>query len=274
MKMRLTLLAGACAVLLCATPGAQAALHTEAVSYQDGDAPLEGYLAYDDAVVIPRPGVLVVHEWKGLGEYAKHRAEQLAQLGYVAFAVDMYGKGIYAKDHEEAGQLAGAYFSDRSKTRQRIRAAMAVLQQQAMVDPSRIAAIGYCFGGMTVLELARSGAPVAGVASFHGALSTPQPAAPQQIKGRVLVFHGALDQHVTAAHVAAFKQEMQEAAASFRVVVYEGAAHSFTVPDAGSDVTTGRAYHAEADRDSWQQLEQFLREIFGTATLAALSDRP
>lgn len=255
--------------LMLGTASAAAALHTEAVAYHDGDTLLEGYLAYDDAVATPRPAVLVVHEWQGLGDYAKHRAEQLAQLGYVGFAADMYGKGVFAKNHEEAGQLAGAYFNDRQKTRQRIQAALDVLQQHALVDPARMAAIGYCFGGMTVLELARSGAAVAGVASFHGALATPSPAQPQQVKARVLVFHGALDQHITAEHLAAFKQEMADAGANYRVVVYPDAAHSFTVPDAGSDVTTGRAYNAAADRDSWQQLEAFLREIFGTAVLAA-----
>ena len=255
-------------LLLGAAP-ATAALYTQTVAYHDSDTLLEGYLAYDDAIATRRPAVLVVHEWQGLGDYAKHRAEQLAQLGYVAFAADMYGKGVFAKDHEEAGKLAGAYFNDRAKTRQRIQAALDIVEQQPQVDPARIAAIGYCFGGMTVLELARSGAPVAGVASFHGVLQTPTPAQPGQVKARVLVFHGALDQHVTAEHVAAFKKEMEDAGVSYRVVVYPQAAHSFTVPDAGDDVTTGRAYNAAADRDSWQQLEQFLREIFGTAALAA-----
>lgn len=257
-------------LMLAAAP-ASAALHTETVPYRDGDVLLEGYLAYDEAIATRRPVVLVVHEWQGLGGYAKRRAEQLAQLGYVGFAVDMYGKGVFAKDHEEAGQLAGAYFNDRQKTRRRIQAALDVVQQHALADPARVAAIGYCFGGMTVLELARSGAAVAGVASFHGVLASPTPAQPQQVKGRVLVFHGARDQHVTAEHVTAFKQEMEDAGVTYRVVVYPEAAHSFTVPDAGSDVTTGRAYNAAADRDSWQQLEAFLREIFGTATLAALA---
>lgn len=241
---------------------AQAALHTELVEYKHGEAALEGYLAYDDVTSTPRPGVLVVHEWKGLGPYAMHRAEQLAQLGYVAFAVDMYGKGIRAKDHEEAAKLSGVYRSGRQLMRARITAALEWLAHQPFVDASRIAAIGYCFGGTTVLELARSGAPVVGVVSFHGGLDTPNRSDAQQITGRVLVLHGANDPFVGSEQVAAFEQEMQQAKVRYRLIRYPGAVHSFTVPEAGDDPSKGMAYNKEADRQSWEAMKAFLQEVF------------
>jgi dienelactone hydrolase len=239
-----------------------AAVHTELVTYTHGDAELEGYLAYDDASSSRRPGVLVVHEWKGLGPYAMRRAEQLAQLGYIAFAVDMYGKGVRAKDHEEAARLSGVYRNDRALMRGRILAALEVLKARTFTDPGRIAAIGYCFGGTTVLELARSGADIAGVVSFHGALDTPNPADALNIKARVLVLHGAEDPYVPQEQVAAFEREMSEAGAAYRVIQYPGAVHSFTVPEAGSDPSTGAAYNAEADRQSWEAMKAFFSRIF------------
>lgn len=248
-------------VLVCPAR-AQAALHTEHVEYTYGETVLEGYLAYDDAIRDKRPGILVVHEWKGLNAYAMGRAAQLARLGYIAFAVDMYGKGILAKDHEEAAKLSGAYRNDRQLMRARIQAALEVLKQQPLVDPSRIAAIGYCFGGMTVLELARSGVDVKGVASFHGGLDTPNPADAKQIKGKVLVLHGADDRFVTPDQVAAFEQEMKAAGVDYQLIKYPGAVHGFTVPDAGNDPSTGMAYNAQADEQSWEALQLFLADVF------------
>ncbi len=247
--------------MVCAA-GAQAAVQTEAVTYRDGETVLEGFLAYDDAMVGPRPGVLVVHEWMGLGEYAKRRARQLAGLGYVAFAADMYGKGVRAKDHQEAAALSGAYRSDRQLMRKRITAALETLKANELVDPSHVAAIGYCFGGTTVLELARSGADVVGVASFHGALETPTPEDAKRIRGRVLVLHGADDPHVKIEQVDAFKREMDAAGVDYSVVVYPGAVHSFTVPEAGDDPSSGAAYSADADKASWEALLQFFQKIF------------
>ena len=241
---------------------AQAAVHTESVEYRDGDAALEGFLAYDDALKGPRPGVLVVHEWKGLNEYAKRRATQLAELGYIAFAADMYGKGILAKDHEEAGRLSGLYRNDRPLARRRVRAGFDVLKQHPLTDPMRIAAIGYCFGGMSVLELARSGADVLGVVTFHGALDSPTPEDAKHIKGKVLVLHGAADGYVMQDKVAAFEREMTAAGADYRVIQYPGAAHGFTVPEAGDNPASGMAYNAPADRVSWEEMKAFFKQIF------------
>lgn len=251
------------ATLFASVFPAHAELETRTVEYRHGDIVLEGYLAYDAAKTDKRPGILVVHEWKGLNDYAKGRAEQLAAMGYVAFAADMYGKGVYAKDHEEAGRLSGAFRSDRQMTRDRITAALEVLKAQPGVDLDKIGAIGYCFGGMTVLELARSGADIRGVASFHGSLGTPSPAAPGAVKARVIVFHGADDPHIQPDQVEAFEKEMQAAGVVYQVIQYPGAVHSFTVPEAGDDPSKGAAYNAEADRKSWQKMKEFFAQLFG-----------
>src|SRR5438270_13301539 len=161
--------------LLLSAVAARAAIHTEPIEYKHGDVVLEGYLAYDDSTTDKRPGVLVVHEWTGHNPYVRKRAEQLAALGYVAFALDMYGKGVHAKDAKEAAALASTYKNDRKLMRMRAGAGLDVLRKQTLVDTQRLAAIGYCFGGTTVLELARGGADLAGVVSFHGDLSTPNP---------------------------------------------------------------------------------------------------
>jgi len=193
----------------------KAELRTEAVEYKHGDTVLEGYLAYDTAVKGKRPGILVVHEWWGNNDYSKRRAEQLAGLGYIAFALDMYGKGIIAKDAKEAGALAGIYRKDRKLMRARANAGLEVLKKHNLTDPNRIAAIGYCFGGTTVLELARSGAPLAGAVSFHGTLDTPSPVDAKNIKAKVLVLHGGDDPYVPAEQMAAFQEEMRKGRISF-----------------------------------------------------------
>jgi dienelactone hydrolase len=241
---------------------AAAGLHAETVEYRDGDTALRGYLAYDDGLQGRRPGVLVVHEWRGLDDYAKGRANQLAALGYVAFAVDMYGAGVYAKDHNEAAQLSAVYRQDRARMRARALAGLELLRQHAMTDPHYVAAIGYCFGGTTVLELARAGEPLGGVVSFHGGLDTPAPAEAGRIEAKVLVLHGGRDGFVTGDQVAAFRQEMEQAGADYRLVIYPEAAHSFTVPTAGGDPSAGMAYDADADARSWQEMQRFFGEIF------------
>ena len=248
-------------VVLAAPLAARAAVHAETVEYHDGDTVLEGYLAYDEASPNPRPGVLVVHEWKGLNDYAKRRAGQLAGLGYIALAVDMYGKGVRAKDHDEAAKLSGMYRNDRALMRRRILAGYEELKRQPLTDASRIAAIGYCFGGTAALELGRSGADVLGIVTFHGGLSNPAPADAANIKGQVLVLHGADDTFVPPEEVAAFEAEMRQAGARYRLIKYPGAVHSFTVPEAGSDPSAGMAYNAEADAQSWEAMRAFLSEV-------------
>ena len=239
---------------------ASAAVKTEVVEYRDGDQICEGFLAYDDATKGKSPGVVVVHEWMGLGDYARDRAKQLAGLGYVAFAADIYGKGIRAKDAGEAGQLAGKYKGDLPLLRSRARAAFDTLARNGRVDAAKIFAIGYCFGGTTVLELARSGAPLAGAVSFHGGLATKDPSDAKNVKGRVLVLHGAADPYVPPAEVAAFQKEMDEAKVDWQMVFYSGAVHSFTNPASGNDPSKGVAYNAKADRRSWEAMKAFFAE--------------
>ena len=210
------------------------------------------------------PGVLVVHEWLGLNDYAKRRADQLAELGYVAFAADIYGNGKVTADMKEASRLAGSYKNDWPLLRARVAAALASLKAQSGVVPEKIAAIGYCFGGTTVLELARSGADVAGVVSFHGGLDTPAPQDAKNIRAKVLALHGADDPYVPADQVAAFENEMRQGSADWQLVTYGGAVHGFTNLANGSDNSKGIAYNAAADARSWVAMQQFFRELFGT----------
>jgi dienelactone hydrolase len=240
-----------------------AKLVTQTIEYKDGDKVLAGYLAYDDSFTGKRPGVLVVHEWMGLGDYAKGRAEQLAKLGYVAFAADMYGKGVFAKDHAEAGKLAGAQFNDRSMMRGRALSGLNVLKSQKNVDTDKLAAIGYCFGGTASLELARAGAPLKGVVSFHGNLATPHPEATKEVKAKILVCQGGDDQH-TIKDLPAFEDEMRKANADWQVNTYSHAVHSFTVKEAGDNPKSGAAYNAEADARSWREMQAFFDEVFNT----------
>jgi dienelactone hydrolase len=240
----------------------EAKLHTELVEYRAGDKIMEGYLAYDDATTAKRPGVLVVHEWMGLNDYTRMRCNQLAELGYVAFAPDMYGKGVRATTPQEAGALAGALKNYRPTMRVRAAAGLAVLKENRMVERRKIAAIGYCFGGTVALELARSGAEVAGTVSIHGGLDTPTPADARNILGRVLVLHGADDPNVPPAQVAAFQQEMRDAKVDWYMIAYGNAVHAFTNPSAGNDPSKGAAYNAVADRRSWVDMMTFFAEIF------------
>jgi dienelactone hydrolase len=245
---------------------ARAALHTEAVEYKDGDKVLEGYLAYDDATKDKRPGVLIVHEWTGHNPYVRTRAEQLAKLGYVAFALDMYGKGVQAKDPKEAAEMSSVYKNDRKLMRSRATAGLDVLRKQPLVDTKRVAAIGYCFGGTTVLELARAGTDISGIVSFHGDLATPHPEDAKNIKCKVLVLHGADDPFVKPEVVTAFEEEMKKAGIDWQLVQYGGAVHSFTNPGAGKDNSKGAAYNEKADHRSWQAMKDFFDEIFQKGT--------
>jgi dienelactone hydrolase len=248
-------------VVLMGTEIANAAVQTKVVEYKQGDAVLEGCLAWDDAVHGLRPGVVVVHEWMGLGDYAKTRARMLAEMGYVAFAADIYGKGVRPKTPAEAAIQAGIYKNDRNLMRARMQAALDVLRHDLRCDSKRIAAMGYCFGGTCVLELARSGADVAGVVSFHGGLDTPTPADAKQIKGKVLVLHGGDDPHVPRKDVEAFEDEMRSGGVDWQLVVYGGAVHAFTNPASGNDKSRGAAYDAKADRRSWEAMKLFFAEV-------------
>jgi dienelactone hydrolase len=250
------------AAMTLATPAA-AEVKTRTVEYKQGETVLEGIVAWDTSGPARKPGILVVHDWMGVGPYVKMRAEQLAAMGYVALAADIYGKGVRPKDGKEAGALAGKYRSgDRALLRARVNAALEALRKQPGVDPARVAAIGYCFGGSTVLELARSGADLLGVVSFHGGLATGTPDA-SKVKAKVLVLHGADDPNVPPDEVAAFEDEMRKGGVDWQLVKYSGAVHSFTQQAAGNDNSKGAAYNAAADRRSFQAMKDFFAEIFG-----------
>jgi dienelactone hydrolase len=248
-------------VVAVATGLAMGAVATQAVEYKDGDTALEGFLAYDDAAKGKLPLVLVVHEWWGLNDFAKDRARELAKEGYVAFAVDMYGKGAVTKDAKAAGELAGKLKGDRKLMRRRIVAGLDVVKANSRVDPKRVAAIGYCFGGTVVLELARSGADIAGVVSFHGGLDTPDPQDAKNIKCKVLVLTGADDKSVPPSQVAAFEDEMRQAKVDYQIVIYGGAVHGFTNPANGDDPAKNVAYNEKADKRSWQAMKDFFGEV-------------
>ncbi len=246
--------------LLGATASAE--IRRETVEYRHGDTVLEGAAVYDDALTGKRPGIVVVHQWKGLGDYELKRAEMLAKLGYVAFCADIYGKGVRATNPQDASKLAARYKEDRPLLRARVNAAFEALQKQPQVDTTRTAAIGYCFGGTTVLELARSGAAVGGVVSFHGGLSTPAPSDAARVKARVLVLHGADDPFVPGPEVQGFEKEMRDARVDWQLVSYGGAVHSFTDWGAGTDASRGSAYNERADKRSWESMRAFLAELF------------
>ncbi|NBX35310.1 dienelactone hydrolase family protein [bacterium] len=238
-----------------------AAIVEQPLEYKSGDVVCEGWQAYDDAVTGKRPGVLVVHQWTGISDHEKEAARKLAALGYNVLVADIYGKGIRPQP-PAAGKEAGKYKADRPLLRARANAALDVLSHDARTDAAKLAATGYCFGGTSVLELARSGAALKGVVSFHGGLDSPAPADGKNIKAKVLALHGADDPYVPAKDVAAFEAELKAAGVDYKLVKYPGAVHSFTHKAAGDDNSKGAAYNAAADRDSWFQMEQFLKRAF------------
>ncbi|MCK9375728.1 MAG: dienelactone hydrolase family protein [Syntrophobacterales bacterium] len=236
---------------------------TKTVEYRQNGTVMQGFLASDDAFKGKRPGVLVVHEWWGLNDFAKDKAKELAGLGYVALAADMYGNGHIAANPEEAGQLAGALRGNPELLRTRAKAALLALAADPRVDPKRLAAIGFCFGGTTVLELAYSGADLAGVVSFHGGLPKTQPDDLKRIKAAILVLHGADDPHVAAADINAFQQAMRQAGADWQMVFFGGAVHGYMNPANGADKASGVAYDARAAKRSWKYMRDFFQEILG-----------
>jgi len=250
-------------LLLLAAAGARAEIRSEPIDYKQGDANFQGILYYDDKISAKRPVVLVVHEWWGLNDYAKSRAEQIARLGYIGFAVDMYGKGVRAANVDEAGKMSGAVKANRPLLRARISAALDAIKSNTRVDPGKIAIMGYCFGGTVSLELARSGAPIAGAVSFHGALATPNPADAKNIKCKILVCHGGDDPFVPPTELQDFQKEMQSAKVNYQINIYGGAVHTFTNPDAAKAGLQGVAYNEQADKRSWEAMKDFFVEVLG-----------
>lgn len=238
---------------------------TRNISYASGTTELKGFLAYDDAIEGKRPGILVVHEWWGQNDYARKRATMLAKLGYVAFALDMYGDGKTADHPKDAGKFSSEVMQNLAEGRARFDAAMDVLKRQPETDPEKIAAIGYCFGGAVVLQMARFGVDLKAVASFHGNLSTTSPAVEGKVKAKVLVCNGAADTFIPEEQIAAFKKEMESAGVDYTFESYDGAVHSFTNPgatEAGKKFNLPLAYDKEADEKSWRAMQALFDDVF------------
>jgi len=241
-----------------ASPGLAAVQH-RVINYESGGIQLQGYMAWNDAVKGKRPGVLVVHEWWGHNAHARRAADRLAQAGYVGFALDMFGKGKLAAHPEDAQAFVAEATKDPAVTAARFDAALELLKKDLRVDPARIGAIGYCFGGAVVLGMARSGADLKAVGTFHGALSSGATAQPGAVKAKLLVQTGDADPMVPAEAVAAFEKEMTAAGADYRLIHYPGVKHSFTNPEAGTHGMDGLAYNADADKKSWAELLKFFK---------------
>lgn len=238
-------------------------IHTENIDYKDGDVQLQGYLAYDDSKQDKRPGILVFHEWWGLNQYPKDRAEQLAKLGYVAFAVDMYGKGVVAKTADEAGKLAGGVRQNPDLMIKRAKAGLDILKKNKFVDTDKLAAIGFCFGGSVALALAQDGADLKGTAVFHAGFGPEASVdAAKNIKGKVLILHGAADKASPMQNVMAFTDALEKANIDWQLDVYSQAVHAFSNPAAGNDPSKGVAYNENAAKRSWQTMQNFFKEIF------------
>lgn len=249
-------------LLLATMTACSSHIITQTVEYRLGPLMMKGFVAHGHLGSGKSPAVMIAPEWSGLNDYARRRARQLAELGYIAFAIDPYGEGKEAASPGEAAQLSGRLRNDPATLRARMSAALEYLKSRADVDTARIAVIGYCFGGTCALELARSGAHISGVVSFHGGLSALMPARPDDINAPILVLHGADDPNVPPAQVEAFKEEMKSAGATIEFVAYPGAVHGFTNPKNGNDNSRGVAYNEEADRESWEKMNEFLSVIF------------
>ena len=250
--------------LMLVAAAAQAAVQGREVSYEADGTKLKGYVAYDDAVKGKRPGVLVVHEWWGLNNYARKRARMLAKLGYTALALDMYGNGKMAHHPDDAQKFSSEVNQNEALAKARFEAALSLLKQQKTVDSDDIGAIGYCFGGSVVLNMARIGEPLKVVESFHGGLKTSHPAEPGLVKARIASFTGEADPFIPAEQVAAFRKEMDKAGVNYEVVTYPGVLHSFTSPEAdklGKEFKLPMAYNAEADKDSWSKGMALMNEV-------------
>lgn len=255
------------AALMATTAPTRAQIVTGSLAYDHEGVTLSAYIAQPENVAELAdqkiPGVLIAHAWWGQGAYARHRADQLAELGYLAVVLDMYGQGVYTDDPNEAGQLAGAFYQDRDLFRARAAAGLEMLQQQPNVDPDRIAAIGYCFGGTTVLELAYSGADLAGIVSFHGSLLAPREGSDDasNINAKVLVAHGQADPFYSNEDLLGVINALQSAEQDVQTLFYSGAVHAFTDPGATGELP-GAKYDRRADQRSWEHMKLFFEEIF------------
>ncbi|MFO0973330.1 MAG: dienelactone hydrolase family protein [Phycisphaerae bacterium] len=254
--------AAALGVIAACGTSASGKVISKTVEYRDGDVTLEGYLALDDVARGPRPGVLVVHEWWGCNAFAHQKADELAGLGYVAFALDMYGKGKTTTERKQASEWSGQFYKDTALLRTRALAGLKVLASQPGVDRGRIAAIGFCFGGTTVLNLALSGADLRAVVSFHGGLIPFKVDADKPVKAKILVCHGADDPMIEAKAIGEFQATCRAAKADWQMVYYGNAVHSFTNPRAGAAGIAGVAYDEPAAKRSWQAMRALFDEVF------------
>lgn len=238
-----------------------AKIHTQKIEYKDGDKVFEGFLAYDDHVKGKLPGIVIFHNWLGLTQETENKAIEFAKLGVVAFAGDIYGKGIRPTNPKEAGELATKYKTDRAQLRSRVNLALDELKKQKNIDTNKLLAAGYCFGGTAALELGRSGAPLKGIISYHGGLSNPTPQDAKNIKGKVLTFHGAIDPFVPKEEVDSYLKEMNEAKVDYEFVAFANTVHSFTDTNAGNDISKGAAYNAHADKESFEITKSFINTL-------------
>jgi dienelactone hydrolase len=253
------------AAMMFATFASYAAVQGKEVTYSDNGTNLRGYIAYDDAIKGKRPGILVVHEWWGHDEYARQRARMLAERGYTALAVDMYGDGKQAHHPDDAAKFASELAKNTDLAIARFNSAYNLISKEKSVDPNYIAAIGYCFGGSVALQMARIGEPLMAVLSFHGGLGTETPAKPGVVKARIASFTGEDDPMIPAGQVEAFRQEMEKAGVTYKAVTYPGVQHSFTNPDADKyarEFKLPMAYNAAADKASWDEGMAFLADAF------------
>ena len=253
------------ALMLAAVSASHAAIQEREVTYSANGTALKGYIAYDDAIKGKRPGILVVHEWWGHNDYARRRAYMLAVNGYTALAVDMYGDGKQAHHPDDADKFSKDVYQNAALGRARFNAALKLIKKEKTVNAAKIAAIGYCFGGSVVLDMARAGLPLKAVASFHGGLGTGQPAKQGKVKARIISFTGEDDPMIPAVQVEAFRDEMKKAGVYYKVVTYPGATHAFTNPAAdelGKKFNLPLAYNATADKASWDDGLAFIADAF------------
>lgn len=246
--------------LVLLTANAHAKVQSKVIAYQEGGVSLKGYFAWDDARTGKRPAVLLVHEWWGLNDYARKRADQLAKLGYAAFALDMYGEGKVTSHPSEAGKWASEIRGNTANWLSRAQAGLQVLKKQPLVDTAQVAAVGYCFGGSTVLQLAYAGTDLKAVVSFHG---DPVPApAESKPKAKILICHGASDAFIPEAKLQAFRESADQVAADWQIIYYARARHGFTNPDAGDYGIDNLKYDPHADQRSWDAMQSLFAEVF------------